>query len=136
MSDIPLSLRRSVIERAANRCEYCQLSQEGQEATFHIDHISPRSEAGKTTLDNLALSCVSCSLRKGAQTLASDPETGELIPLFNPRTDRWNDHFEWEDIWLKGLSATGRATIHMLDLNRPFILAIRYEEALLKRHPQ
>jgi len=56
MSDIPLSLRKQVIETAFNRCEYCHLSQESQEATFHIDHVKPRSSGGKTTMLNLALS--------------------------------------------------------------------------------
>jgi hypothetical protein len=62
MSDIPLSLREEVVLRARNRCEYCQLSQIGQVAAFHIDHVVPRAAAGPTTSDNLALACVSCSL--------------------------------------------------------------------------
>lgn len=65
MSDTPAKLRRLVIQRAAGRCEYCGLSQQGQEATFHVDHIIPRSQEGTTTEDNLALACISCSLRKG-----------------------------------------------------------------------
>ncbi|MHC5594591.1 MAG: HNH endonuclease [Nostoc sp.] len=32
---------RLVIQRAAERCEYCNLSQAGEAATFHIDHITP-----------------------------------------------------------------------------------------------
>ena len=39
MSEVPIALRRNVIHRAANVCEYCGLSQEGQEATFRIDHV-------------------------------------------------------------------------------------------------
>ncbi|HEX9654441.1 MAG TPA: HNH endonuclease signature motif containing protein, partial [bacterium] len=60
MSHIPAQLRRIVIERADSRCEYCRLSQEGQEATFHIDHIIPKSIRGETIAENLALACVSC----------------------------------------------------------------------------
>jgi len=69
---IPAAIRRIVVQRAGNRCEYCRLSQAGQEAVFHIDHILPESEGGMTELDNLALACVSCSLRKGARRAAVD----------------------------------------------------------------
>ena len=62
MSAIPVGLRRFVAERAQHRCEYCGLAQEGQEATFHIDHIVPRKTGGQTIEENLALACVSCSL--------------------------------------------------------------------------
>ncbi len=135
MSDIPARLRRLVIRRAGGRCEYCGLSQAGQEATFHIDHIIPTVAGGATTAGNLALACVSCSLRKGARQTASDPQTGEEVPLFHPRRDSWKEHFAWEGVLLLGLSATGRATIAALDMNRAIILAIRREEALLNRHP-
>jgi 5-methylcytosine-specific restriction endonuclease McrA len=76
MSSIPTFLRRLVIRRADGRCEYCHLSQAGQEATFHIDHIIPVSAGGKTVAENLALACVSCSLRKSARLFAIDPQTG------------------------------------------------------------
>lgn len=85
MSVIPARLRRDVIRRAGGRCEYCGLSQIGQEATFHIDHVIPRQAGGPTTADNLALACVSCSLRKEARRSATDPDTGRAAPLFNPR---------------------------------------------------
>jgi hypothetical protein len=38
---VPANLRRQVIKRAANCCEYCGLAQTGQEATFHIDLVCP-----------------------------------------------------------------------------------------------
>jgi 5-methylcytosine-specific restriction endonuclease McrA len=67
---VPAAIRRRVLERARDRCEYCGLSQKGQEATFHIDHISPTTAGGITDLRNLALACVSCSLRKAARVAA------------------------------------------------------------------
>jgi len=133
-SSVPVELRRLVVERAANRCEYCHLSQLGQEATFHVDHVTPVAARGKTVVKNLALACVSCSLRKAARETAIDPETDHEVALFNPRRDRWSDHFRWEGVYLVGLSASGRATIHALSMNRPLILAIREEEAALGRH--
>lgn len=135
MRHIPVELRRLVIQRAAGRCEYCQLSQEGQEATFHIDHIISVAAGGQTVADNLALACVSCSLRKAARQEAIDPISAETVALFHPRRDFWRSHFQWEGISVIGLTAIGRATVVALSMNRPLILAIRQEESALGRHP-
>jgi 5-methylcytosine-specific restriction endonuclease McrA len=93
MVKIPASLRRLVRQRAGDRCEYCGLSQLGQEATFHIDHVIPVAASGETTADNLALACVSCSLHKSARQMVEEPETGETVPIFNPRQQVWTEHF-------------------------------------------
>jgi hypothetical protein len=135
MSTISIRMHRRVVFRAGDRCEYCGLAQEGQEATFHIDHIIPVSAGGPTVLDNLALACVSCSLRKAARRSGRDPESGRTIPLFHPRRQRWSDHFRWQDVRAVGLTPTGRATIATLQLNRPSILVIRAEETAHGRHP-
>lgn len=135
MSEVSPSLREEVVLRAKNRCEYCQLSQAGQEASFHIDHVQPRAAGGMTTLDNLALACVSCSLRKWAKQTGKDPETDKEVDLFNPRSQKWAEHFQWERERVIGLSPTGRATIHSLAMNRSIILAIRQEETERGRHP-
>src|SRR5581483_12062451 len=134
MSDIPPDLHAEVVLRARQRCEYCRLSQLGQEATFHIDHVRPRAAGGPTTAANLALACVSCSLRKWAKQTATDPDSGEEVPLFNPRAQAWADHFRWEGERVLALTAIGRATVAALALNRPLILAIRQEEAARGRH--
>ena len=96
MSDISPALRAEVVLRAGHRCEYCRLSELGQEATFHIDHVVRRAAGGPGTAENLALACVSCSLRKWANQTAADPDTGAEAPLFNPRTQRWAEHFRWD----------------------------------------
>ena len=135
MSSIPTILVRHVVERAQDRCEYCGLSQVGQEATFHIDHVLPRVADGPTTLENLALACESCSLRKGARQFAIDPETNAEVGIFNPRTQSWQDHFQWDEILVEGLTPTGRATVVALEMNRASILTIREEEIDRGRHP-
>ena len=129
MSDIPARLRRLVASRAGDRCEYCRLAQKGQEATFHIDHILPRSAGGRTSAANLALACVSCSLRKEARRSAIEPNTNRRVALFHPRRQRWQDHFGWEGFRIIGLTPSGRATVAPLQMNRPLILAIRQEES-------
>ena len=131
----PDFLRQAVISRAKNRCEYCLLSQLAQEASFHMDHVIPQSAGGPTTMENLALACVTCSLRKGARQMVTDPETGLDVPVFNPRRDVWLDHFRWAGVGIIGVTATGRATADALQMNRPHVLAIRNEERLRGRLP-
>lgn len=135
MTTIPGALRRFVIQRAANRCEYCGISQIGQVATFHIDHIVPVVAGGITATNNLALACVSCSLRKGARQTIQDPQTGSTVTVFNPRQQSWAEHFAWSGVKVVGLTPTGRAMVKALDLNRATLLSIREEEELLGRHP-
>jgi len=88
MSDVSRAMQAEVVLRARNRCEYCRLSQLGQEAAFHLDHILPRAAGGPTVVENLALACVSCSLRKWAKQTSPDPDSGQEAPLFNPRPGR------------------------------------------------
>jgi hypothetical protein len=135
MSDISPSLHAEVVLRAGNRCEYCRLSQLGQEAAFHIDHVVPPAAGGPTVADNLALACVSCSLRKWAKQTAIDPDSGEEVLLFNPRTQTWEEHFRWEGERVVPRTPTGRAPVAALAMNRPLIIAIRQEEAARGRHP-
>jgi hypothetical protein len=131
---IPADARRQVIRRAEDRCEYCGLSQAGQEALFHVDHVVPVTAGGTAALENLALACVSCSLRKGARQQAPDPKTGEAVPLFHPRREVWGRHFRWDGVLILGLTPTGRATVAALSMNRPLALAIRREEVIRHRH--
>ena len=136
MSVIPASLRVYVTLRAGYRCEYCGLAQAGQEAAFHMDHIIPRTAGGETSDQNLALACVSCSLRKSSRQVAVDPDSGTEVSLFNPRVQEWGEHFRWDGEKVVGLTPYGRATVTTLAMNRPLIVAIRQEEAIRGRHPQ
>ena len=89
-----------------------------------------------TSLENLALACVSCSLRKGPRTTAIDPTAGDAAQLFHPRLNAWNDHFHAaESGEIVGLTAIGRATIAALSTNRVLAVAIRREERSRDRWP-
>ena len=133
---IPTRLIQEVRHRAREVCEYCLLPQSSQEATFHIDHVVPRLEAGETDAHNLALACVTCSLRKGARMSAIDPETQTAVRLFHPRQETWSEHLQLNDEFeFEGLSPSGRATIVALGMNRPAIVAIRKELHFLGRFP-
>lgn len=126
MTDIPDRLRSEVVARAAGCCEYCLLPVEGQIAWFPIDHITPRSRGGETASGNLALACPRCNAHKWAAVSAVDPETEQRAPLFDPRQQVWEEHFQWSgSAEIEGRTPCGRATVARLKMNNPEIVAIR-----------
>ena len=133
---VPVALSREVRLRAGERCEYCRLHQAGQQATFHIDHILPLARGGDSTAENLALACVSCSLRKGARTSVTDPNTSSEVDLYNPRSESWDVHFEiGPGMQIIGRTAVGRATAAALKMNRALAISIRAEASERGRYP-
>jgi hypothetical protein len=128
MSVVSETVRASVIARAEQRCEYCHLPMRGQVATFPVDHVTPRSNAGTTTLDNLALACPHCNGCRWRHEDGLDVVSGESARLFNPRLDSWADHFEWskaQEGVLLVKTVIGRATISRLQINAADMLALR-----------
>jgi len=121
------STREFVRRRAKDRCEYCLLRQEHSELTHHIEHIVARQHGGGDNVDNLALSCHRCNLHKGPNLTAVDPVGGELVHLFHPRRDRWAEHFLFRGVWIQGMTPVGRATVHLLAMNDPRRLELRFE---------
>jgi hypothetical protein len=115
---------RLVHDRAANCCEYCQTCRDTIGQTLHVEHIDP---SGGDSPANLCLACPTCNLSKGTATSVPDPETAEVVPLFNPRTQRWADHFAWRDGGrrVEGLTATGRATVARLRMNQERLIIAR-----------
>lgn len=124
MSYIPAGLRREIIERADNCCEYCRMSQNDVDTTFHIEHILAEKHGGESTSENLCLNCVRCNLYKGSNVAAADPETGEPTFLFHPRRHKWDEHFQLDGAIIQAFTAEGRVTIMILRFNRP----LRIEE--------
>ncbi len=132
------SIRQAVRERAKGCCEYCLSPDDCSPAPFTVEHIEPTVRGGADTLDNMAWACGGCNGAKGIAQYVPDPVTGELAPLFHPRQDRWEDHFAWSDtnpLSLVGITATGRATVERLHLNRPELLLLRRLLTLAERHP-
>jgi hypothetical protein len=130
--------RAAIEERAGHRCEYCRLPTRGQVATFPVDHPVPQSSGGQTEWENLALACPHCNGHKWAHTTGRDPLTGETVPLFNPRRDRWEDHFRWSEMdgaILEGRTPCGRGTIERLQMNHPTLIEIRRLLAMLGLFP-
>lgn len=89
--------------------------------TLHLDHIVPLARGGDDAEENLWLACPLCNLHKGMRTTAPDPESGSEVHFFNPRTQRWREHFTLaqENTVIVGITPTGRATVEALKLNLP-----------------
>jgi HNH endonuclease len=135
MSGPSAEVVRRVEERAEGRCEYCRTHQALQGATFHVEHIHPRSRGGSSDLDNLAWCCPGCNLRKSDRVEVPDPGGSATVPLFHPRRDAWREHFRWDRYDIVGLSASARATVAALDLNHPRRRLIRQAEELFGWFP-
>ena len=128
-------LLAAVRRRAGDRCEYCRMHQTLQGATFHLEHVRPRSRGGETVPDNLAWACPGCNLHKSDRVQAADPRGGRFVPLFDPRRHRWGDHFAWAGTRVTPLTAVGRAAAAALDLNGERRRLIREAEALFGLFP-
>jgi 5-methylcytosine-specific restriction endonuclease McrA len=128
------NLLRTVWQRARNRCEYCHIPADISLLPFQIDHIIAIKHGGLTTAENLALSCERCNSHKGPN-IAGYLE-GHHIPLFNPRKDRWADHFTWNGPVLVSKTPIGTVTLDVLAINLPYRVALRaalIEEGVLPR---
>jgi len=136
-SKISPAQRARVAEAARYRCGYCQTQEIVIGMPLVIDHIIPEAKGGDSSDQNLWLACRRCNEFKGAQTAATDPETGEQTPLFNPRTQKWSTHFAWSDdgVMIVGLTPVGRATVASLKLNNDYIVRSRRRWVSIGWHP-
>jgi len=135
--ELPAELREQVRQRAGYLCEYCHTSERWQYVRFTMDHVVPVIAGGSETLENLALACFHCNRRKSNKRSATDPETGAATALFNPRLQLWPANFIWSTDGLLVIprTATGRATVSALELNRARIIEIRRADVEVGRHP-
>ncbi|MCU0551511.1 MAG: HNH endonuclease [Leptolyngbya sp. Prado105] len=134
---VSAALKRAVRDRANNICEYCCCLGEYCPNTFTVDHIQPRHLGGKTILENLAWACYGCNGRKQGRSESPDPETKQLVPLFNPRQQIRSEHFSGneDETQMSGQTPCGRATISALDLNRPSVTNLRRLLITIGLHP-
>ncbi|MCG6138720.1 MAG: HNH endonuclease [Nostoc sp. LLA-1] len=131
------NLRNQIAANDKGRCCYCLTTEANSGIPMTHDHIQPRSKGGETTFENLCLACRSCNEFKADSTTGIDPLSGETTPLFNPRTQRWSDHFTWSSDATKveGLTTIGRATIVCLRMNNPVIVVARRRWTVSGWHP-
>jgi len=132
---VPATLRKQVAERAGDRCEYCRFPQHVTLLTFEMEHIVAEKHGGRTCLENLALACPYCNRAKGTDLGSIDPETQQLTPFFNPRTQKWDEHFTLVGAAVAPLTAEGRVTVAILQFNHPDRLQERERLLAIGHYP-
>jgi hypothetical protein len=118
-------VREAVRQRAMGRCEYCRRPESSSSLRFTIDHVVARQHGGSDGVENLAWACASCNRRKGPNLTGIDPQTGNVVRLYNPRAERWADHFAFEGELIVGRTDVGRATVVTLGLNLAHQIDVR-----------
>lgn len=124
---IPVALRRQVLELANTRCEYCLVHADDAAFEHEVDHIVAEKHRGATVVSNLAYACFACNRNKGSDLGSLAQRTGLLTPFFNPRQDRWEEHFRVQGGEIVPLTDIGEVTATILGFNAPE----RVEERLL-----
>lgn len=134
---IPAHIQEQVRQRADYLCEYCHTNERWQYVRFTMDHLISVIEGGTDAPENLALACFHCNRRRANLLFAFDLLTNQQVSLFNPRLHVWAAHFVWSADGLRiiPLTATGRATVDLLELNRDRVLRIRAADVSVNRHP-
>jgi hypothetical protein len=138
MTYVSTSMRREVIKRAGNCCEYCLVNQEDRSLPYELDHIIAEKHGGETTLDNLCWSCYICNGYKGSDIASIDwDDSGQVAPLFNPRRQIWNEHFQFNVVTarIEPLTPEGRVTVFLLRLNSDEHVISRRLLVQLRRFP-
>jgi HNH endonuclease len=137
-SYISTNLRRQVYDRSKGCCEYCWLPELAVLISHEVDHMIAHKHGRATDVENLALACTSWNKHKGSDLASIDPLDGAIVRLYQPRNDRWREHFRLQAGEILPLTAIGRVTVRLLQLNRPERVAIRLvlEEAEVLKVPE
>jgi|SRR5579859_4239021 len=134
---VPKALRDRLACSARHRCGYCLTPEKITGTPMDVEHLFPESRGGVTEEDNLWLACSGCNDHKGDRIEAPDPLTSEVVRLFNPRYQRWSEHFAWtpEGDRMLGLTPVGRATVIALKLKRAILVDTRRVWVAAGLHP-
>lgn len=128
-------LRRQVADRAGRLCEYCLIHEDDTFFGCEVDHIVSLKHSGPTEPDNLAYACCFCNRHKGSDIASVSAETAELVRFFNPRTDRWADHFRLSGSIIEPLTGIGEATARILQFNESERILERETLMAIARYP-
>src|SRR5260370_32996932 len=117
MTYIAADLRRRVVARAEEICEYCLIAEDDTFYGCEADHIISEKHCGRTDAENLAYACVCCNQAKGSDIGSITWDTQALVRFFNPRTDRWAHHFELVGRPIEALTPVGLVIARILGFN-------------------
>lgn len=132
---VSAAMRREVRERADGCCEYCLLAEDDAYFPHEPDHIISVKHRGSSILENLAWSCFDCNRFKGSDIASLDSVSGDLVALFNPRQDRWHEHFQLQRGQIVPLTSMGRATEALLKFNLAQRIEVRETLVQAGRYP-
>jgi HNH endonuclease len=134
-SYVGADLRRLVVARARNRCEYCLIHEDDALFAYEVDHIISVKHGGVTDDSNLAYACMICNRQKGSDLGSIDWHTSQLVRFYNPRQDLWADHFILEGARIKPLTVIGEVTARIFEFNSDERILERHELLSLGRYP-
>ncbi len=134
-SDVSQALRQFVTDRAYHVCEYCLVHEDDVYHGCEVDHIQAVKHGGLTVAENLAYACFHCNRHKGSDLGSVSHRSGELLRFYNPRVDRWNDHFSWSEWIIDPVTDIGEVTARLLEFNHPERAAFRKLLAETARYP-
>ena len=97
---ISAELRQTIADRANGLCEYCLIAEADTFYGCEVDHIISLKHGGSSKPENLAYACALCNRAKGSD-VGSVSTSGEFTRFFNPRTDRWAEHFRLEQATIR-----------------------------------
>ena len=82
--------RRNIYARDGNRCQYCGKKMPTTELS--LDHVTPKSQGGRSSWENIVCCCVKCNVKKGGRTpdqshmhLIAKPIKPKRSPVINIR---------------------------------------------------
>jgi hypothetical protein len=131
---ISTELRQTIADRARELCEYCLIAEADTFYGCEVDHIISLKHGGSTEPDNLAYACALCNRAKGSD-VGSITTSGEFARFFNPRADRWAEHFRLEGATIQSLTQIGEVTARILSFNDSARIHEREELILFGRYP-
>jgi len=82
-----------------------------------VDHVIAEKHGGPTTSENLGYACAFCNRSKGTDIGSIASSTGEFVRFYNPRKDRWLDHFTLNGVVIEPRTPIGETTARILGLN-------------------
>jgi len=134
-SYINVELRKLVASKAELLCEYCLIHEDDTFYGCQVDHIISEKHGGLTIADNLAYACTFCNRYKGSDVGSIVLPTGEFSRFFNPRTDRWSEHFVLDGVIIVALTNIAKVTAKILKFNNADRLLERQTLQTMGRYP-
>ena len=114
---VSAGVRRLVAERAGRVCEYCLIAEDDTFLGCEVEHVISLKHGGTSEPENLAYACVFCNRQKGSDVGSISRQTGEFSRFYNPREDRWADHFRLDEVFITPLTVVGEVTARILQFN-------------------